>query len=100
MRGLLQSSRRAPAPPREVRLSAPDGAALLADWLSELAYLAESEGFVPERLEWLELGETELAARLEGFTGEPPHLVKAATYHRLSLAPAGSRWRATAVLDV
>jgi len=32
-----------------VSASAPDRATLLAEWLSELAYLAESEGFVPTR---------------------------------------------------
>ena len=100
LRGLLQSVHTGPAQAHEVQLSAPDGAALLADWLAELAYLAESEGFVPERLEWLGLDEERLSARLEGFTGEPPNLVKGATYHRLTLERASAGWHGTVVLDV
>src|SRR5512139_283001 len=36
---------------REVAVEAPDRPALLAAWLEELVYLAESEGLVPERAE-------------------------------------------------
>ena len=100
MRGLLQSQHTGGTQSHLVELSAGDGAALLADWLAELAYLGESEGFMPEHLSWVELDETSLAARLDGFTGAPPHLVKGVTYHRLSLEPGGAGWRATAVLDV
>jgi SHS2 domain-containing protein len=91
---------RAPTPPRPVWLTAADRAALLAEWLSELAFLAESEGLVPERLASLELGARDLHAVVEGRRGRPPHLVKAATYHRLALVRAGDGWRATVVLDV
>jgi SHS2 domain-containing protein len=88
------------APPRLVSISARDHAALLAEWLTELAFLAESEGLVPEWLASLELGDNELRAVVEGRRGSPPHLVKAATYHRLSLRSVGGGWRATVVLDV
>lgn len=102
MRELLGSAsdRDEPAPPREVSIGAADRAALLAEWLAELAFLAESEGLVPERLAALELGERSLRAVVHGRRGRPPHLVKAATYHRLSLEPVGDGWRATVVLDV
>ena len=100
MRELLSAERLEPAPPREVALRAPDRAALLADWLAELAFLAESEGFVPGRLASLELSDSALDARLEGSRGEPPHLVKGVTYHRLALERADGGWRATVVLDV
>jgi SHS2 domain-containing protein len=85
---------------RDVSLRAPDRAALLADWLGELAFLAESEGFVPDRVEALELAGTQLEATVRGHTGSPPHLVKAVTYHGLTLARQASGWRATVVLDV
>jgi protein archease len=90
----------AAAPPRPVSLAAADRAALLAEWLAELAYLAESERLVPERLASFELGASDLHAVVEGRRGRPPHLVKAATYHRLSLERRGHGWRATVVLDV
>jgi SHS2 domain-containing protein len=98
--GLLQTGQVGPRQVHDVELTAGDGAALLADWLAEIAYLGESEGFVPEWVRSLELDERRLAARLEGYTGEPPNLVKGATYHRLSLEPLDGGWRATIVLDV
>jgi SHS2 domain-containing protein len=100
MRELLEGGDGPPAPAREISIAAPDRAALLAEWLAELAFLAESEGLVPERLASLELGERDLRAVVEGRRGRPPHLVKAATYHRLALERAGEGWRATVVLDV
>jgi SHS2 domain-containing protein len=83
-----------------VSLTAGDRPALLADWLSELAFLAESEGFVPERVASIELDGNRLTAELLGVRGDPPHLVKAATYHRLALERDDSGWRAKVVLDV
>jgi SHS2 domain-containing protein len=85
--------------PRRVSLHARDRAALLADWLGELAFLAEG-GLIPERLASLELRGAGLEAVVEGHGGERRHLVKAATYHRLSLTQRGSSWRASVVLDV
>ena len=84
----------------EVHASAPDGATLLAEWLGELVFLAESEGFVPERVDELELSGDELTATVSGRRGSPPHLVKAVTYHRLELREREGAWRATVVLDV
>ena len=83
-----------------VSLTAGDRPALLADWLSELAFLAESEGFVPELIDSIELDGNRLTAELLGVRGDPPHLVKAATYHRLALERDDSGWRAKVVLDV
>jgi SHS2 domain-containing protein len=85
---------------REVSASAPDRPTLLAEWLSELAYLAESEGFVPVRAARLELGPQAIEATVEGRLSMPPHLVKAVTYHRLSLEVQDGFWRGTVVLDV
>ena len=100
MRELLAADVDEPAPPREVALEARDRPALFADWLAELAFLAESEKMVPERLASLELEGASLRAVVEGSRGEPPPLVKAATYHRLTLEPADGGYRATVILDV
>lgn len=100
MRELLGSAGDEPARSREVSIAAPDRAALLAEWLAELAFVAESEGLVPERLASLDLGEDGLTAVVIGSEGNPPHLVKAATYHRLALERSENGWRATVVLDV
>ena len=83
-----------------VQVEGRDRSALLADWLGELAFLAETRGLTPDRLSLLELDEGGLRAMVQGWEGAPPHLVKGATYHRLSLAPTDAGWRARVVLDV
>jgi SHS2 domain-containing protein len=80
--------------------SAPDRATLLAEWLSELAFLAETRGFVPDRVESLSVGGQELDAVVTGVHAAPPHLVKAVTYHRLELREHDGGWHARVVLDV
>jgi SHS2 domain-containing protein len=85
---------------RSIRLEHDDPAVLFADWLAELAFLAETEGFVPAAVEELALEPGALHARVSGATGTPPHLVKAVTYHRLAFAPGDAGWRARAILDV
>ena len=85
---------------REVAVEAPDDARLLAELLGELAFLAESEGFVPAGLEALDASPGALRATVRGGEGDPPHLVKAVTYHRLAFGPHDGGWRATVVLDV
>ena len=84
---------------REVEVSAPDRPALLAEWLNELVFLSE-QGFVPEGVVALELGEAGLRATVQGRAGEPRSLVKAVTYHRLQLELEGVRWHGRVVLDV
>jgi SHS2 domain-containing protein len=91
---------RAPLERRSVMLDGDDPAVLLADWIGELGFLAETEGFVPDAVEELRLEPSRLHARLSGHRGAPPHLVKAVTYHRLAFEPRGDGWRAVAVLDV
>jgi SHS2 domain-containing protein len=81
----------------EVTLEAADGPALLADWLAELALLAEMEGVVPDALTSLEVDEASLRAAVRGRRTPADHLVKAVTYHGLVLEPG---WRATVVFDV
>jgi SHS2 domain-containing protein len=83
-----------------VQVEGRDRAALLAAWLGELAFLAETRGLAPDRLALLELDEGGLRALVQGWEGSPPHLVKGATYHRLRFEPAGAGWRARVVLDV
>ena len=84
----------------EVEVRGRDRAALLADWLGELAFLGEERGLVPERLVRMELDGDGLRATVEGREGDPPHLVKAATYHRLAFERGNGGWRARVVLDV
>jgi SHS2 domain-containing protein len=89
-----------PAGPRPVAVEAGDRAAQLAAFVEELVFLAESESLVPDRVGYVELGTGWARAEVELARGEPPHLVKAVTYHRLAFERDGDRYRATAVLDV
>jgi len=85
---------------RELAVAGGDRATLFAAFLEELAFLAETEGFVPAAAEALRLDADGLTARLRGHRGAPPHLVKAVTYHRLAFERGPDGWRASAVLDV
>jgi SHS2 domain-containing protein len=85
---------------RVVRANGEDRATLLANWLEELIFLAETAGFSPGRLLSIELGLAEVSASVAGFRGDPPPLVKAITYHRLEFRREDGKWRARVVLDV
>lgn len=84
----------------EVFVLSEDPAVRLVEWIEELVFLAETEDFVPERLHSLELGAGELRAEVEGRRGRPAHLVKAVTYHGLSVGQDADGWHARIVLDV
>ena len=85
---------------REIALSAADRPRLWAAWLGELAFLAETEGLVPIALRRLRMGDGALDATISARRADPPHLIKAVTFHRLSCERRDGRWRARAVLDV
>jgi SHS2 domain-containing protein len=85
---------------RLLRLTAPDRPTLLAAWIEELAFLAESEGFVATRVLELDLQAVELKATVAGVLAEPPPLVKAVTYHRLAFERSGEGYAARVILDV
>ena len=85
---------------REVAVDAQERAALLVGWLDELIYLSETEDFVPEQAERIELTDRGLIATVRGHRGSPRHLIKGATYHGLEFERSGHGFRATVVLDV
>jgi SHS2 domain-containing protein len=85
---------------RTIRATAPDDAALLAAWLEELVFLAETEGLVPRHVDDIAVAGGVATGVVTGVHGTPPHLVKAVTYNELELRPEGDHWRGHAVLDV
>ena len=85
---------------REVSAEASDLPALLVEWLSELVYLAERDGFIPERVVEIEIADERVRSTVGGQRGLPQTLVKGVTYHGLELAEANGGWRARVVLDV
>jgi SHS2 domain-containing protein len=84
----------------DIALEESDRASLLVDWLQELIFLADTEGFIAERAEELRLEATSIEARLVGRHAPFEPLVKAATYHGLLFERDGNTWRAGVVLDV
>jgi SHS2 domain-containing protein len=85
---------------RPVEAEATDRGALLAEWLAELVFLAESDGLVPEEVRDLVVGEDSVTAVVAGRLDEPRHLIKAVTYHDLELRRDRDGWRGNVVLDV
>jgi SHS2 domain-containing protein len=85
---------------RQVEAEATDRGALLAEWLAELVFLAETEGLVPDEARDLVVGEDSVTAVVVGRTCEPRHLVKVVTYHDLALHRDRDGWRGNVVLDV
>lgn len=102
---LLTEEEPAPRPPGEelsleISLAGTDRALLLADWLDELLFRAETEGLLPRALERIALDEQRLGASVRFARTNPRNLVKGVTHHRLSLAAADDGFHATVVLDV
>jgi len=93
---------------RTVSLKAETPESLIVNFLNELVFLADTEGFLAAAAEVsasFKPGACELEATL---LGEPlafeRHqrglLVKAATYHGLKIERAGGLWRAAIILDI
>jgi SHS2 domain-containing protein len=84
----------------EVTVAAPDRAALLAAWLDELVYRAETEDLVPDAIERLAFAGDSLTATVRAHRGQPRHYVKGVTYHALTFEAGDAGFAATVVLDV
>ena len=78
---------------------------LLVDWLNDLVYLFEGEGVVCRRIALPVWSVTRYRAELFGEPADPGRhnlrdVVKAATYHGLSVTQDESGWHARVILDV
>jgi SHS2 domain-containing protein len=78
---------------------------LLVDWLNDLVYLFQGEGVVCRRFAFSKWSPTGYRAEAFGepvdeSRHEPRDLVKAATYHGLSVKELLGRWEARVILDV
>ena len=89
----------------EVSVASADREALVVDWLNELLYRYEAEGFLPKdfQISVDEAGNS-LVALCVGEPVDPERHgmrtgVKAATYHGLEVS-RDDQWRITVVLDV
>jgi SHS2 domain-containing protein len=98
---LMREHRKGEPVTHRVSISSGDLPTLLADWLSELVYLAETDGFLPERVVEMSLADTSLDAVVGGQRTTPQTMVKAVTYHRLEFEEDREDvWHARVVIDV
>jgi SHS2 domain-containing protein len=98
---LLSEHRKGEPVTHRVGVGAADLPTLLVEWLGELVYLAETDGFVPERVVEMDLSGSSVDAVVAGQRTTPQSLVKGVTYHRLEFErDSGGAWHARVVLDV
>jgi len=86
---------------KSIELEAIDAESLLVEWLSELAYWAESEMLVFKKFRIKKATATHLQAKL--FGGKTSMLekhIKAVTYHNLKIIKTSQGLEATVVFDV
>lgn len=85
---------------RDVQIVGNDRESLLVNWLNELLFLSEKYGEAYYLIEFIEITETRLRARIRGHKGaSPTRKIKAVTFHRIHIERNGS-WNVTIVVDV
>jgi SHS2 domain-containing protein len=85
----------------QVALEAPDAESLLVDWLNELLYLHDTRGEVYTSFTFEELSQHKLRASVSGDKAVQVYtIIKAATYHGLSIRETQEGFVATIVFDV
>jgi SHS2 domain-containing protein len=90
---------------RELLASGETREDLLVHWINECLYLHDIEGFLPNRIEFPIFGEGRLLCRLWGEPMNPERhkagtLIKAATYHQLTVKETARGWEIRVILDV
>ena len=86
---------------KSVSFKAIDGESLLVEWLSELAYWAETEMLVFHEFDLLSVSPTHLEAIIYGSRAKQLEKhIKAVTYHNLKIIQTDGGLTATVVFDV
>ena len=88
-----------------LQIHGPDPENLLVNWLSELLYLHDAEGWLFRDFEIRSLSDNSLSALARGEKFQPSRhqakmLVKAITYHQLALEKTPRGWRAQVYVDI
>ncbi len=94
--------------PREetsLQVEGADSVNLLINWLSEILYLHETEGWLFRDFEVHELSDRSLLAKARGERFDRARhqiklMVKAITYHQLALEKTAQGWRAQVYVDI
>ena len=90
---------------REITIGSSDRHGLLVNFLNEIIFLEETEGFLPKTVKSLILEGDRLAAVIAGETFDPDRHtrnmeIKAATYHDLAIERRGAEVRIRVIFDV
>ena len=88
-----------------IQLQGSDPPSLMVNWLSEILYLYDAEGWLFRDFEIDALSDHSLSARALGEKFNPERhqlklLVKAITYHQLSVEQTDAGWRAQVYVDI
>lgn len=90
---------------REVRAQGDTPETLLVNWLNDCLYVHDVEGFVARRVDFQIFEKQRLHSVLWGEEVDPVRhrlgtVVKAATYHRLTIGQADGGWEIRVILDI
>ena len=90
---------------KRIAAEAPDREALLVNFLQEVLWLVDGEGWLPRRVAVEQIGETGVSAVAFGEPRDPARhtlriIVKAVTYHQLSVRETPEGWRAEVYFDI
>jgi len=90
---------------RPLVAEAADRESLLLNWLQEVLWLVDGEGWLPRRVEVHEISETRVTGVARGEPRDPARhvlrvIVKAVTYHLLSVREDRGAWVAEVYLDI
>jgi SHS2 domain-containing protein len=84
-----------------VNLAAPDVETLLVDWLNELLYLSEIHGVYFTKFSFLTILPTKLSANLDALKlSATKQVIKAATFHNISIDERNDGLHTTVVFDI
>ena len=90
---------------RALAAEAADRESLLVNWLQEVVWLVDGEGWLPRVVEVREISATRVAGVARGEPRDPSRhpmrvIVKAVTYHLLSVREEKGAWVAEVYLDI
>ena len=88
-----------------LQIGGPDPESVLVNWLSEILFLHDAEGWLFRDFEIRDLQDDSLSAMARGekfqrSRHQPKLLVKAITYHQLALEETLRGWRAQVYVDI
>ena len=90
---------------RTLSAEGPDREALLVNWLGEILWLVDGEGWLPSSVQVNQISATRVTGIARGEPRDPSRhllrmIIKAVTYHLLSVREQDGTWVAEVYLDI